>query len=50
MSKHSHDTDSVPRKKPKTIPGPIFKVHEVTQEENDLDKDNKVNSRVEEQD
>ena len=32
MSKHSHETDSVPRKKSKTIAGPLFKVHEVTQE------------------
>ena len=34
-------------KKSKTIPGPLFKGHEVTQEENDLEKDNKVSSRVE---
>ena len=34
-------------KKPKTIPGPLFKGHEVTQEETDLDKDKKVSSRVE---
>ena len=47
MSKHSHDTDSVHRKKTKTIPGPLFKGHEVTQEETDLDKDNKVSIRVE---
>ena len=34
-------------KKSKTIPGPLFKGHEVTQEETDLDKDKKVSSRVE---
>ena len=34
-------------KKPKTIPGHLFKGHEVTQEETDLDKDKKVSSRVE---
>ena len=48
FSKHSYETDSVPRKKkPKTIPGPLVKVHKVTQEEYDLDKDNKVISSVE---
>ena len=36
MSKHSHDTDSVLRKKSKTIPGPLFKGNEVTQEEYDF--------------
>ena len=34
-------------KKPKTIPGPLFKGHEVTQEEYDLDKYNKVSNSVE---
>ena len=31
----------------KTIPGPLVKGHKVTQEEYDLDKDNKVSSIVE---
>ena len=47
MSKHSQDTYSVPRKKTKTIPGPLFKGHEVTQDETDFDKDKKVSSTVE---
>ena len=48
LSKHSHETDSIPRKnKSKTIPGPLVKGHKVTQEEYDLDKDNKVSSSVE---
>ena len=48
MSKHSHDTYSVPKKKnPKIIPGPIFKGHEVTQDETDFGKDKKVSSTVE---
>ena len=34
-------------KKSKTIPGPLVKGHKVTQEEYDLDKDNKVSSIVE---
>ena len=34
-------------KKPKTIPEPLVKDHKVTQEEYDLDKDNKVSSSVE---
>ena len=34
-------------KKPITIPGPLVKGHEVTQEEYDLDKDDKVSSTVE---
>ena len=48
LSKHSHETDSIPRKKiSRTIPGPLVKAHKVTQEEYDLDKDNKVISSVE---
>ena len=47
LSKHSHKTDSIPRKKSKTIPGPLFKAPKVTQEDYDLDKDNKVSSSVE---
>ena len=31
LSKHSHETDSVPRKKTETIPGPLVKGHKVTQ-------------------
>ena len=50
MTKHSHKTDSVPRKKSETIPGPLFKGHEVTQEETDLDKDKKLAVRLKEQD
>ena len=34
-------------KKSKTIPGPLFKGHEVTQDETDFEKDKKVSSRVE---
>ena len=34
-------------KKIKTIPGPLFKGHEVTQDETDFDKDKKVSSTVE---
>ena len=33
--------------KSRTIPGPLVKAHKVTQEEYDLDKDNKVSSSVE---
>ena len=48
MSKHSHKTDSIPRKKKSsTIPGPSVKALQVTQDEYDLDKDNKVSSSVE---
>ena len=47
LLKKSNETDSVPRKKSRTIPGPLVKGHEVTQEEYDLDKDNKVISSVE---
>ena len=48
MSKHSHKTDSVPiKKKSKSIAGPLFKGHEVTQDEPDFDKDKKVSSTVE---
>ena len=50
MSKHSHDTYSVPKNKSKTIPGPLFKGHEVTQEETDLDKDKKLSVGLKEQD
>ena len=51
LSKHSHDTYSVPKKKnPKTIPGPLFKGHEVTQEETDLDKDKNLAVGLKEQD
>ena len=32
-------SDSVPRKKSKTIDGPLFKGHEVTQDKPDFDKD-----------
>ena len=35
------------KKKSKTIPGPLFKGHEVTQDETDFDKDKKVSSTVE---
>ena len=34
-------------KKSKTIPAPIVKSHKVTQDEYELDKDNKVSSSVE---
>ena len=41
MSKHSHETDSIYReKKSRTIPGPSVKALQVTQYEDDLDKDN----------
>ena len=51
LSKHSPDTYSVPRKKNSiTIPGPLFKGHEVTQEETDLDKDKKLAVELKEQD
>ena len=47
-SKHSHETDSIPRKnKSRTIPGPSVKALQVTQDEYDLDKDDKVSSSVE---
>ena len=35
------------KKKPKTISGPLFTGHEVTQDEPDFDKDKKVSSTVE---
>ena len=48
MSKHSHETDSIPRKKQsRTIPGPLVKALKVTQDEYDREKDNKVSSSVE---
>ena len=47
MSKHSHETDSIPRKKSRTIPGPSVKALQVTQDKYDLDKDNKVSSSAE---
>ena len=48
MSKHSHETDSIPReKKSGTIPGPLVKALKLTQDEYDTDKDNKVSSSVE---
>ena len=48
LAKHSHKTDSIPRKnKSKTIPGPLVKAPKLTQEEDDTDKDNKVSSSVE---
>ena len=34
-------------KNSKTIPGPLFKGHEVTQDKTDFDKDKKVSSTVE---
>ena len=37
-------------KKSKTIPGPLLKGHEVTQEETDLDKDKKLAVQMKEQD
>ena len=30
--KNSHETDSIPRKKPRTIPGPLVKAPKVTQD------------------
>ena len=36
-------------KKSKTIPGPLFKGHEVTQEETDLDKDKNLAVELKEQ-
>ena len=48
MSKHSHETDSIPsKKKSRTIPGPSVKALKVTQDEYDTEKDNKVSSSVE---
>ena len=49
MSKHSHKTDSIPRKKKKsrTKPGPLVKALKVTQDEYNTEKDNKVISSVE---
>ena len=39
MSKHSHETDSIPRiKKLRTIPAPIVKALKVTQYEYDMEK------------
>ena len=38
------------KKNPKTIPGPLFKGHEATQEETDLDKDKKLSVGLKEQD
>ena len=47
MSKHSHETDSIPRrKKSRTMPGPLVKATKVTQDEYDTDKYNEVSSSV----
>ena len=48
MSKHSHETDSIPRgNKSRTTPVPSVKVLKLTQDEYDLDKHDKVSSSVE---
>ena len=48
MSKNSHETDSISRKKKsRPITGPLVKALKVTQDEYDTEKDNKVSSSVE---
>ena len=48
MSKHSHETDSIPRKKKSTtIPRPLVKALRVTRDEYVTEKDNKASSSVE---
>ena len=48
MSKYYHETDRIPRrKKSKIIPGPLVKAPKVTQDQYDMEKDDKVISSVE---
>ena len=48
MSKYSHETDRFPRrKKSKIIPGPLVKAPKVTQDQDDMEKDDKVRSSIE---
>ena len=48
MSKHSHKTNSIPRGgTSRTIPRPLVKAPKVTQYQYDMEKYDKVSSRVE---
>ena len=48
MSKYSHENDKIPRKtKTKIIPGPLVRSLKVTQDEYDMEKDDKVSSSIE---
>ena len=47
MSKYSHETDKIPRRKKKIIPGPLVKAPKVTQDQNYMEKDDKVSSSIE---
>ena len=48
MSKFSHEYDKIPReKKTKIIPEPLVTAPEVTQDQDDMEKDYKVGSSIE---
>ena len=48
MSKFSHENDKIPRKKQTNIiPGPLVKAPKVNQDQDDMEKDDKVSSSIE---
>ena len=48
MSKYSHKTNRIPRRnKSKIIPGPLVKAPKVTQDQDDMEKYDKVSSSIE---
>ena len=48
MSKFSHENDKIPGiKKTKIIPRPLVKAPKVTQDQDDMEKDDKVSSSIE---
>ena len=47
MSKYSHETDRIPRKKTKIIHGPLVNGPKVTEDQDDTEKDDKVSNNIE---
>ena len=47
MSKFSHENDKIPRKKTNIRPEPLVKAPKVTQDQYDMEKDDKVSSSIE---
>ena len=47
MSKFSHEYEKIPRKKTNIIPEPLVTAPKVTQDQDDMEKDDKVSSRIE---
>ena len=48
MSKFSHENDKIPGiKKTEIIPRPLVKAPKVTQDQDDMEKDDKVSSSIE---